>query len=93
MLQQIGGWGKNEVRNLFEKGAKLKPISIDGAGKFVRLLDMENPPLITDEKFPDGWVNFYRVDDYSAVSYFYLDKPVHNLPALPMVNLRTQNLR
>lgn len=93
MLQQIGGWGKNEVRKLFEKGAKLKPISIDGAGKFVRLLEMENPPLITDEEFPDGWVNFYRVDDYSAVSYFYLDKPVHNLPALPMVNLRTQNLR
>jgi len=93
MLQQIGGWGKNEVRNLFEKGAKLKPISIDGAGKFVRLLEMENPPLITDEKFPDGWVNFYRVDDYSAVSYFYLDKPFHNLPALPMVNLRIQNLR
>lgn len=93
MLQQIGGWGKNEVRKLFEKGAKLKPISIDGAGKFVRLLEMENPPLITDEEFPDGWVNFYRVDDYSAVSYFYLDKPVHNLPALPIVNLRTQNLR
>lgn len=93
MLQQIGGWGKNEVRKLFEKGAKLKPISIDGAGKFVRLLEMENPPLITDEEFPDGWVNFYRVDDYSAVSYFYLDNPVHNLPALPMVNLRIQNLR
>jgi len=93
MLQQIGGWGKNEVRNLFEKGAKLKPISIDGAGKFVRLLEMENPPLITDEKFPDGWVNFYRIDDYSAVSYFYLDKPVHNLPGLPMVNLRIQNLQ
>ncbi|MEI9909434.1 MAG: hypothetical protein WDO71_07075 [Bacteroidota bacterium] len=47
------------------------------------MLDEKNAPAITDERFPDGWVNFYRMDDYSAVSYFYLDKPVSKLPSLP----------
>jgi hypothetical protein len=59
----------------------------------VRLLDMKDAPSITDEKFPDGWVNFYRVDDYSAVSYFYLDKPANNLPSLPSVDLRIKNVK
>lgn len=84
-LQQIGGWGKNEVRELLQKGVNLKPITVDGPAGFVSLLDMPNTPSITDEKFPDGWVNFYRVDDYSAVSYFYLDKPSSTLPSLAVV--------
>jgi hypothetical protein len=92
-LQQIGGWGKNEVRELFKKGAKLQPVTVDGPAGFVRLLDMPNAPAITDDKFPDGWVNFYRVDDYSAVSYFYLDKPSSALPALQAVAIRTKNVK
>lgn len=92
-IQQIGGWGKDEVKELYKKGANLKPISIDGPGGFVRLLDMPNPPSITDDNFPGGWVNFYRVDDYSSVSYFYLDKPANNLPALADVNIRTEKVK
>ena len=92
-LQQIGGWGKNEVRDLLQKGVNLKPITVDGPGGFVRLLDIQNPPAITDENFPDGWVNFYRVDDYSAVSYFYLDKPVSGLPPLAPLEIRTKNIK
>ena len=92
-LQQIGGWGKNDVKRLYESGVKLKPVTIDGPAGFVRLLDMAEPPLITDPAFPDGWVNFYRVDDYSAVSYFYLNKPVSGLPGLAPVEVRTRNVK
>ena len=93
VLQQIGGWMKNDVKELLKKGAKLKPITVDGPGGFVLLLDMPNPPDITDEKFPEGWVNFYRIDDYSAVSYFYLDKPSSPLPVLPAVEIRIKNVK
>jgi hypothetical protein len=92
-LQQIGGWGKNELRELFKKGVNLTPVSIDGPKGFVRLLDDPSAPAITDDRFPDGWVNFYRIDDYSAVSYFYLDKPVNNLPALSPVDVRIKNVK
>ena len=50
---------------------------------FIRLMD--SPMEITHPSFPQGWINFYRVDDYSATAYFYLDKPVSNLPALAAV--------
>ena len=43
---------------------------------------------ITDPAFPQGWINFYRVDDYSATAYFYLDQPVSNLPELVSVKER-----
>ncbi len=93
VLQQIGGWGKNELRELVKKGVKLKPISIDGPAGFVRLLDMSDAPSITDDKFPEGWVNFYRVDDYSAVSYFYLNKPFSQLPALSPIDIRIKYVK
>lgn len=87
-LQQIGGWGRDEVKALFQKGANLKPISVDDPKGFIRLLDMDNPPLITDEKFPGGWVNFYRIDDYASVGYFYLDRARSALPELTSLNSR-----
>jgi hypothetical protein len=90
-LQQIGGWMKSGVRSLIKKGARLIPVSVDGPAGFVRLLD--NPVSIDDEKFPDGWVNFYRVDDYSAVSYFYLDKPANRLPVLASVDIRIKHVK
>ena len=92
-IQQIGGWGKNELEELYKKGVNLKPITIDGPGGFVRLLDMVDATSITDEKFPEGWVNFYRVDDYSAVSYFYLNKRSSELPALSPIEVRTKNIK
>lgn len=92
-LQQIGGGMKETVRALYEKGVRLQPVSIDAQGGFVRLLDRQPPISITDAAFPDGWVNFYRVDDYSAVSYFYLDRPSSGLPALPGVEVRTRGVR
>lgn len=92
-LQQIGGWSKNEVKELFEKGAKLQPVTVDGPSGFTRLLEMQRPPIITALNFPDGWVNFYRVDDYAITSYFYLDKTSTDLPELPPVMTRIHNVK
>jgi hypothetical protein len=40
----------------------------------------------------DGWTNFYRSDDWSSTAYFYLDKPVSNLPRLAGLELRTYKM-
>ena len=76
-LQQMGGACYEKVRELSKKGVPLIPVTADMSKemKFVRLLDMENTPAITDDSFPHGWVNFYRQDEVNSVAYFYLDKP------------------
>lgn len=74
------------VRNLLQNNMKLEPISVSGLTGFIRFLD--NPKDIFDEDFPIGWVNFYRIDDYSATSYFYLNIPVTVLSELPEVSER-----
>jgi hypothetical protein len=33
---------------------------------------------------------FYRQDDYCATAYFYLDKPTHDLPPLPGLDVRVK---
>jgi hypothetical protein len=40
--------------------------------------------------YPEGWVNFFRVDDYAVTSYFYLDKPAGSLQPLASVNAGTE---
>ena len=85
-IQQIGGGARDLVRQLIKDGARLEPVSVSGIGGFRRLMD--DPKNIFDEDFPAGWVNFYRVDDYSATSYFYLDTPTTGLSELPDVSER-----
>jgi hypothetical protein len=65
---------------------QLKPVSLATGDGFRRLLD--DPKDLSDEDFPNGWVNFYRIDDYSATSYFYLDKPSTGLSEMPEVSAR-----
>lgn len=91
-IQQIGGWMKEDMKKLYQRGANFKAVTVDGP-RFVRLLDMTNPPLLSDPAFPEGWVNFYRIDDYSSVSYFYLDKPASSLPPLPSINVRVKGVK
>jgi hypothetical protein len=93
VIQQIGGGGSKEVQELFRKGVKLQPVTVAKSDGFLRLFETENAPSLTDSNFPEGWVNFYRIDDYSSVSYFYLDKPADNLPALPGVSERVRNVK
>jgi hypothetical protein len=79
-IQEMGGGTYEQVKSLQEKGVPLKPVSISTEKMFIRLF--ETPKTLKDPDFPPGWVNFYRVDDYSATAYFYLDNPVSNLPDL-----------
>lgn len=87
-----GGGGPMEVvKELVNKGVPLQPITIDKPSGFVRLF--ETPLSINDAAFPDGWVNFYRSDDYTSVSYFYLNKTSAGLPNIPPVDVRTRTQR
>jgi len=79
-IQEIGGGSEEEVKMLTKKGVRLIPVSVSAEKHFFRLMD--HPQQLSDSSFPKGWVNFYRVDDYSATAYFYLDSSASNLPAL-----------
>ena len=72
------------VQKLIKQNLPIKPVTVGHR----RLLD--NPKDINDADFPNGWVNFYCINDYSATSYFYLDKPSTNLAELPHVKLRVE---
>ena len=85
-IQQIGGGMRALVRKLIKNNVKLEPVTVAWLNG-IRLLQ-ENPKNIFDEDFPNGWVNFYRIDDYSATSYFYLNTPVTSLSELPGVSER-----
>jgi hypothetical protein len=90
-IQQIGGAPLEKVRELRSKGAPLIPISASSPA-FTKLLEMSPVPDLNDAKFPEGWINFYRQDDWSATAYFYLDKPQNNLPRIVPVRERTMGL-
>ncbi|MBL0134961.1 MAG: DUF2961 domain-containing protein [Chitinophagaceae bacterium] len=92
-LQEIGGGEFDEVKSIFNKGIPLDPISVDGPAGFSRIYEMNPSPSINDDKFPRGWVNFYRIDDYSAVSYFYYYKSSSPLPKLAELAVRVEGLK
>jgi len=87
-IQKIGGGDDETVKQLQQKGVLLKPVSVSGDSSFTRLFELKAAMSLQDKSFPKGWVNFYRVDDYSATAYFYLDKAVSNLPELAAVSER-----
>jgi hypothetical protein len=91
-LDDIGGGMRDEVRKLVEAGAKLDPITVHEDDHWIYLLEQTDFPKLNESEFPDGWVNFYRLDDYSSTAYFYLDKPTTNLPSLPSLEERTEGL-
>lgn len=88
-IQQIGGTQKKEVIQMLKDGVPVKPVSINNGG-FTKLLDVSPALDLEDESLPDGWVNYYRQDDFSAVAFFYLDSPASNLPELAPVEERTE---
>lgn len=91
-IQVIGGDMRDSVRQMLAEKTPLIPISVSGSAGFVKLLEGTQPP-VTADNFPDGWVNFYRREDYCATAYFYLDKPANTLPVLPSVALRVAGLK
>jgi hypothetical protein len=94
-LQQIGGAPKKEVIALMQKGVPLTPVTIDPGRRtgFRQLLATDPPTPVTAPGLPEGWTNFYRSDDVSAVALFYLDRPENGLPPLAPVAERTAALR
>ena len=92
-LQQLGGTSLEIARNLYQEGVKMRPVIANSKHGYLKLNAMKNAPTITDEQFRPGGVLFYRVDDYSATSYFYLNRPTNTLPALQNIEERTYNLK
>jgi hypothetical protein len=92
-LQQIGGESKTFVAGLQQAGVPLIPVTIDAGGILHHLYQKDSIVALNKPGLPDGWVNYYRSDDVSAVAYFYLDKPANRLPPLAPLSLRTANLR
>lgn len=96
-LQQIGNSVRNNLRKMRKNGAEFEVlwsyVEKDGLDASKRYLDMDNPPKLEDENFPNGVsTNFYRSDDVSATAYFYLDKPSSNLPAIQSMEERTKEM-
>lgn len=80
-IQIMGGEMTDKVRSYVKSGAPLIPVTVAGE-KFVKLLEQNPVPQISDTIFPQGWTNFYRSDDVAATAYFYLDAPVNGLPVI-----------
>jgi hypothetical protein len=96
-IQQMGNSPRAGLRKMRKNGAELKVlwsyVEADGMDASKRYLDMENPPKLEDDDFPDGVsTTFYRRDDVSATAYFYLDKPANNLPTIQDVEQRTKDM-
>lgn len=87
-IQPMGGNMKNRVIEMLDKGADLIPVSIQDGQIFTGLMDSVPPVDLKNDDLMNGWTNFYRSDDWSSTAYFYLDKPVNELPELANVELR-----
>lgn len=92
-IQQMGGGGRDKIRDIAKAGGKVKPVSVMTPQGLIKLLEEPAYPDISDDKFPaDEWVNFYRVDNYSATAYFYLDRPENDLPPLAPLAQRLKGI-
>lgn len=91
-IQQIGGSMRQNVLGMQQKNVSMIPITINQSQdpSLIHLMDLDQPADLSDSTlYTENWVNFYRSDDWSSTSYFYLDQPYSNLPALADVNIRT----
>jgi hypothetical protein len=91
-IQQMGGDMAPNVKKIAAAGARLIPVTVARGNEYLKLMDMNPAPTLTNADFPDGWTNFYRLDNYSSTAYFYLNKPASNLPPLAPLNERTEGL-
>ncbi|MEP7324173.1 MAG: glycoside hydrolase family 172 protein [Saprospiraceae bacterium] len=92
-IQQIGGSTKDKVQAMVEGHLPLIPITVHKAPTFVHIYKPDSLVNLKDPSLPDGWVNFYRIDDVAAMAYFYLDKTSDELPALQSKEIRTYKLK
>ena len=90
-MQQMGGYFAGAVAGLQARGVPLKPVSLSSPKGFRGLLEPDQAGALAQAE-PSDWLNFYRSDDYAATAYFYLDRPVSNLPALAPVGERCEGI-
>jgi hypothetical protein len=77
-IQLIGGAPAEEVREIMENNAPLIPVTFDDNGTIQHIYK-------TDKPLPEkGWVNYYRSDDYAAVTWFYLNNKENSLPPIKL---------
>jgi hypothetical protein len=91
-IQQMGGDMTDKVRQYVADGAQLIPVTLASAQGMVKLFELSKPPALADTAFPAGWTNFYRLDNYTATAYFYLDAPVSDLPPLAPLEVRLRGV-
>ena len=91
-IQAMGGNQKEKVIEFIKAGIPLIPVSIQQGSNFKGLMDSVPAVDLVNDELMSGWTNFYRQDDWSSTAYFYLDKPVNQLPGLADVQLRTYKL-
>jgi hypothetical protein len=92
-IQAMGGNNKQKVIEMLDKGVPLIPVTIQNEKSFIRLMDSIQPVNLKAEGMIDGWTNFYRSDDWSSTAFFYIDKPVNQLPELAKTEIRTYKLK
>lgn len=92
-LQQIGGNTKEIVTTLQNEGVDLIPVTIHAIPKMVHIYHKDSAVNLATTDLPDGWTNFYRRDDLAAVSYFYLNRPANDLPAIQPATIRTWKIK
>ncbi len=88
-IQQIGGAQQKYVREMLDKGVEITPISVDTGETYLNMLESDPPKTLDDPDVPEGWTNYYRRDDVSAVALFYLDRPENGLPPIAPLEKRT----
>lgn len=91
-IQQIGGQSKDYVQAMIDQHLPLIPITVHKAPTFIHLYTPDSLINLRDPSLPDGWVNFYRVDDVAAMVYFYVNKTSNELPALQEESIRIYRL-
>lgn len=89
-IQDIGGASAPRAKGIYDSGAPMTPITCDGGidGGFHHLY---RKPMTTWPE--DGWINFYRCDDFATVAYFYLDRPASELPEIQSMDERLAGMQ
>ena len=91
-IQQIGGNTKDIIIGLQKNNVNLIPVTVHEAPRMIQIYKKDSVVNLEDPSLPNAWTNFYRSDDVAATSYFYLDSPKNDLPALQPVGIRTLKL-
>lgn len=93
-MAQMGGGGRDQIRAIAKAGGRVKPVSVMTRDGMIKLLEDTTYPGLSDDRFSkEDWVNFYRVDHYSATAYYYLDRPDTGLPPLAPLAERLKGIQ